>query len=236
MRQRRILERQKNVNWRHMLILAHMSHTSRGSGDTDVNIMLSVNLRLGRSNVRIPDGQSHGAWISRTSPGINTFAEGSINVRLSAVFCETNYHSRLAPGVRLHWYPHDNESPQSLCVSCVKSKTGRKFRMPPLCDIWNLSTQFLLMVWKRNITDTSCQTSVHRLSWSRPGQSSGKILLSLGECDEYITRCIHVLWRHRGSLWARVITRLFLSSAYVGNQWPPFDQDIEKRRFVGILY
>jgi hypothetical protein len=69
---------------------------------TRVNVRLSVNLGLGRSNVRFSDGQSHGAWISRTSPGINTFVEGSINVRLSVVFCETNYDSRLAPGVRLH--------------------------------------------------------------------------------------------------------------------------------------
>jgi hypothetical protein len=72
------------------------------SAITDVNVRLSVNLRLGRLNVRFSDGQSHGAWISMTSPGINTFMEGSINVRLSVVFCETNCHSRLAPGVRVH--------------------------------------------------------------------------------------------------------------------------------------
>jgi hypothetical protein len=69
---------------------------------TDVNLRLSVNLRLGPSNVRFSDGQSLGAWISRTFLGINTFVEGSINVRLSIVFCEMNYNSRLAPGLRLH--------------------------------------------------------------------------------------------------------------------------------------
>jgi hypothetical protein len=68
----------------------------------DVNVRLSVNLRLGRSNVRFSDGQSYGAWISRTFPGINTFVEGSMNVRLSVLFCETNYRPRLEPGVKLH--------------------------------------------------------------------------------------------------------------------------------------
>jgi hypothetical protein len=153
-----------SVRWRAGSILAGWGGCLgfHNKNNTDVKVRLSVNLRLGQSNVRFSDGQSLGAWISRTSPGINTFVERSINVRRSVVFCETNYHSRLAPGVRLHCYSPDNESPQNLRLSRVKSKTAGLFRMPPLCDIRNLSIQFLLSVWKRNITDTSCQTSLRR--------------------------------------------------------------------------